>query len=275
MLELPEANVIARQIEETLIGKTIENAIANSNPHGFAWYWENPENYGSMLNGKKITGTVAHGGRPEILAEDMRISFMDGVNVRYYAEGAKRPLKHQLQLELSSGDAIYCTVQMYGGMWAFPDGINHEFYYKVAQEKPSPLSDEFNEMYFDSLFEVETKPSMSAKAFLATKQRIPGLGNGVLHDILFNARIHPKRKLETIGDNEKQAMFNSVKSTLKTMTDGGGRDTEKDLFNSPGGYLSILSKNTLLDPCPVCGGILTRQAYLGGNIYFCAVCQPL
>lgn|GEM_PF-2077218 len=30
------------------------------------------------------------------------------------------------------------------------------------------------------------------KAFLATEQRIPGLGNGVLQDILWTARIHPK-----------------------------------------------------------------------------------
>jgi len=27
--------------------------------------------------------------------------------------------------------------------------------------------------------------------------------------------------------------------------------------------------------CPVCGAAIVRQAYLGGNVYFCPVCQPL
>jgi len=249
--------------------------VANAHPHGFAWYWENPAAYGPMLHGKQITGTAAYGGKPEIWAEDMRISFGDGVNVRYYTPDAKRPSKHQLLLVFDDGSAIGCTVQMYGGMWAFPEGLNKDFYYQIAKEKPSPLSEDFNKAYFASLFVEDTKPTMSAKAFLATKQRVPGLGNGVLQDILFNARIHPKRKLESIRDGEKEALFNSIKSTLAAMKDGGGRDTEKDLFNRRGGYITLLSKNTLHSPCPVCRGVLTRQSFLGGNIYFCGNCQPI
>ena len=59
------------------------------------------------------------------------------------------------------------------------------------------------------------------------------------------------------------------------MTRAGGRDTEKDLYGQAGGYRTILSRNTLDKPCPVCGGALIREAYLGGNIYFCPVCQPM
>ena len=139
---------------------------------------------------------------------------------------------------------------------------------------PDLLTNAFDEAYFDTLWN-EAKPSLSAKAFLATEQRIPGLGNGVVQDILFNSGIHPKRKLETMNDENRKRMFNSVKSTLKEMVDCGGRDTEKDLFNQKGGYMTILSKNTLMHPCRKCGGGLIRQAFLGGNIYFCPVCQPL
>ena len=275
MIELPEANVLAHQMKETLVGKTIQNAVANNSPHGFAFYWDDPIHYGAMLNGRKITGTAVYGGLPEIFAEEMSISFCDGVNVRYFAADGKLPLKHQLLLEFDDGSAICCTIQMYGGMLAFPTGKRDDFYYKVAIEKPSPLSDEFDAAYFESLFSEDAKPTMSVKAFLATKQRIPGLGNGVLQDILFHARIHPKRKLKTLGDSDREAIFQSVKSTLKAMTEGGGRDTEKDLFGHQGGYQSILSKNTLREPCYGCGGALTRQAFLGGNIYFCGTCQPL
>jgi len=79
-----------------------------------------------MLGGKTITRTSSHGGRPEIIAQDMRICFGDGVNVRYFEPGAKLPAKHQLFLGLSDSSAICCTVQMYGGLWAFPEGMNDD-----------------------------------------------------------------------------------------------------------------------------------------------------
>jgi formamidopyrimidine-DNA glycosylase len=161
---------------------------------------------------------------------------------------------------------------MWGSMLCAPVSEIKNAWHFSNSHLPDPLSDAFDEAYFDTLWS-DTKQSLSAKAFLATDQRIPGLGNGVLQDILFNARIHPKRKLESMGENEKEAMFNSVKTTLAAMKDGGGRDTEKDLFNCQGKYMTILSKNTFQSPCPVCGGVLTRQAFLGGNIYFCGICQ--
>ena len=272
MLEIPEAHKIARQLKDTVVGKVISHAVAATSPHGFAWYYGEPALYGDILRGKKITDTAAYGGRPEIWAEDMRISFGDGVNVRYYEAGAKLPVKHQLLLEFDDGDAICCTVQMYGGLWAFPDGMNKDFYYTIAKEKPTPLSDEFDKAYFDSLMS-DDSGKLSAKAFLATEQRIPGLGNGVLQDILWNANIHPKRKVSTLSDGEFDILFCSVKELLSDMTKKGGRDTEKDLFGNPGGYITIMSRKNDGMPCSVCGDLIKRMAYMGGNIYICETCQ--
>ena len=28
-------------------------------------------------------------------------------------------------------------------------------------------------------------------------------------------------------------------------------------------------------PCPACGGSIIREAYMGGNVYFCPNCQPI
>lgn len=116
---------------------------------------------------------------------------------------------------------------------------------------------------------------LSAKAFLATEQRIPGLGNGVLQDILYNAGIHPKRKIMKLSDKEIQALFHSVKNTLKEMAQKGGRDTEKDLFGRPGGYATKMSKNTLHQSCSRCGSVIKKETYLGGSIYYCEGCQPI
>jgi len=154
----------------------------------------------------------------------------------------------------------------------FPDEPCDDFYYNVGREKPSPFSGAFDRAYFGGLFE-GIKKSLSVKALLATEQRIPGLGNGVLQDILWGARIHPKRKAESLSDAERETLYHATVSTLKEMRDGGGRDTERDLFGKPGGYRTILSSKTLAYPCPACGGGLVREAYMGGNIYFCPGCQ--
>jgi formamidopyrimidine-DNA glycosylase len=275
MFELPEALSLAKQINKTIKGKKIKGVIAGLSPHKFAWYYGDPKEYDSRLRGKTIGTAVTRGGMVEIHIDDAVLLFTDGVSLKFHTGGEKRPQKHQLLVEFADGTALSGSIQMYGGLWCFKEGEYQNKYYDIARSKPSPLSDEFNREYFTSLIMSPAVQNLSAKAFLATEQRIPGLGNGVLQDILYNARIHPKRKVETLTAGEKDTLFNSVKSTLKEMTEQGGRDTEKDLFGEPGGYVTRLSKNTLDKPCPKCGGTIIKQAYLGGSIYFCDGCQKL
>jgi len=90
----------------------------------------------------------------------------------------------------------------------------------------------------------------------------------------WNTRVHPKRKLQSLDEEDKSNLFNSVKTTMRAMWKESGRDTERDLFGEKGGYKTILSANTLKSACPVCGGTIVREAYMGGNIYLCPNCQP-
>ncbi|MCL1839249.1 MAG: hypothetical protein FWG47_08095, partial [Propionibacteriaceae bacterium] len=231
MIEIPEAHTLARQFEETLTGKFITRAVADSSHHGFAFYFGDPAEYGERLEGKRVTGAVAHGGRPEIFIEDIRLSLGEGVNPRFLAPGAPRPPKHQLLMEFDDDSAMCCTIQMYGSLQAFPDGAQDDYYYLVGKEKPSVLGDEFTKMYFSSLLTDETA-KVSTKAFLATDQRIPGLGNGVCQDILWEAMLHPKRKMNTLSAEEFSALYTTVTTVLSEMTLAGGRNTEKDLFGN-------------------------------------------
>jgi formamidopyrimidine-DNA glycosylase len=276
MIELPETYVLAEQINKTLTGKTIVKVTANTHPHTFAWYTGDPKEYHKKLKNKKITnanpGTgYTCGGNTEIVCDDMLLVI--STPIKYHAPGEKLPKSHQLLIEFDDGSSMSCTVQMWGAMLCYPAGENGIPAQYAVRKCPDPLTDGFDKEYFDTLWK-GVKPTLSVKAFLATEQRIPGLGNGVLQDILWNARIHPKRKLETLNGKEQKKLFTSVKSTLLAMWKQGGRDTEKDLFGVKGGYKTILSANTLKDPCPACGGEIIREAYLGGNIYFCPVCQP-
>jgi len=275
MIELPENYVLAEQVERTFTGKVIKDAVANAHPHSFAWYAGDPAEYADKLRGKTIVsanpGTEhACGGNTEIVCDGALLVI--STPVKYHAPGAKLPAKHQLLITFGDGSYLSCTVQMWGAMLAYSTGEGGlpEGYGK--KKRPDPMTDGFDRTYFDGLWDA-VPPTISVKAFLATEQRIPGLGNGVLQDILFNARVHPKRKLQTLDGDDKTRLFNSVKTTMMRMWKEGGRDTEKDLFGEKGGYKTILSANTLKSACPVCGGTIVREAYMGGNIYFCPNCQ--
>ncbi len=274
MLEIPESKVIAEQLEEVLRGKRIEKAAADETHHGFAFYCGDPADYPSVLEGCRVQGAWAYGGQVTIDAGDSQMNFADGATLRYTPPGDKVPVKRQFYLAMEDGSVITGTTRMYGSFYAYRKGEFDTLYMQVAREKPSPLSDAFDEAYFERLWR-ESQPKLSAKAFLATEQRIPGLGNGVLQDILFRSGVHPKSKLAALDDGDRERMFKSVKTTLVAMSQEGGRDTEKDLFGRPGGYRTLLSQKTYALPCLECGGPRIRQAYLGGNVYFCPVCQPL
>gem|GEM_PF-1990659 len=163
MIELPEAYTLANQLNQVFVGKTIISAAANTSPHGFAWYSGDPALYNEKLAGRKVTGTAAYGGRPEMHADGMIVSFFDGVRGRYLSAGEKRPDKHQLLLEFDDGSALCCTVQMYGGMMAFPDEPRDDFYYNVGREKPSPFSEAFGKAYFADYLRVSKNPSASRR----------------------------------------------------------------------------------------------------------------
>ncbi len=274
MIEIPEAATLSRQLNGTVKGKRIESAEAGHSPHKFAWYTGDPAEYGKLLENRTVTEARASAGAVELaLSGGITLFFSDGTALRYHEPGAKLPEKHQLLLKFEDGSALTASVQMYGGIMAFPEDKVDNPYLIGNREKPNPLTGAFDRTYFDRLLRDAGPKTMSVKAFLATEQRIPGLGNGVLQDILYGAELNPRSKLDTLSEAETGRLYDSVKNTLKNMTEKGGRDTETDLYGKKGGYTSILSRNTVGAACPRCGGTIVREAYLGGNVYYCDGCQ--
>lgn len=269
MLELPESYTLASQIQEKLAGKIISYITVLQNPHKFAFFIGDQEKFSEYLEGQRIEGATYHGGTLEIDLEDSMIAFADGAYPRYYTDKSKFPKKHQLAIYFDDETALFVSIQMYGEIFIYPKGKCNNEYYLSSSSKPSPLKEEFTFDYFKNLFYSSNK-KMSAKAFLATEQRIPGLGNGVLQDILWNAGIDPRH---VVNEEDLEKLYTSVKSTLKQMVDDGGRDTEKTLFGEKGGYITQLSKNSLYQPCSKCGNEIHKANYMGGTIYICEHCQ--
>jgi formamidopyrimidine-DNA glycosylase len=273
VVEIPEAASLAAQITAELAGQTIATAIAGHSPHKFAWFYGDRAGYNALLAGRAIVSATSHGGFVEIDLDGVELVLAEGVGLRLHGAGAPRPAKHQLLIELADGRAVSGTVQMYGAFYAFRTGTFDNPYLAVARARPSPLTDAFDAAYFDAIVDAPGTVKLTAKALLATEQRIPGLGNGVLQDILFAAELAPRRKVTGISTDQRATLFAAIKTTLTDMTAQGGRDTERDLFGRPGGYRTLRSRHAVGEPCPRCGGSIRKEAYLGGAVYWCGGCQ--
>lgn len=270
MLELPEVLSMANQLNLTIVKKKMAHVYGPSKVHKFCWFNGNPEEYNEILSGKQIIAVTGFGIFVEIEFEgNHKICFNDGVNVRLTSK-EKSPKNYQLMAEFEDGTALVFTVAMYGGIILHCGDYENE-YYAGSKQAISPFTEPFELYYWKAL--EESKPNLSLKAFLATEQRFPGIGNGTLQDILFEAKIHPKRQLCSLKKEEKSKLLNSIITVLKDMADAGGRDTEKDLFGNPGGYKTKMSRNTLNAGCPICKGDIVKETYLGGAVYYCPVCQ--
>lgn len=272
MLELPESYTISRQIKEKLTGKIISGIEVLHTPHRFAFFHGDVKGCEDLLEGQTIVGAVYHGGLVEIDTEDCMIAFNDGAYPRYYEDRKEYPKKRQMAIYFDDETAVFVSIQMYGGIYVCPRGRCTEGYYLSASGKADPLQDEFSFAYFKSLYPGNGR-KMSAKAFLATEQRIPGLGNGVLQDILWDAGIDPRFDMQKAAEEDFMALYLSVRKILREMCERGGRDTEKDLFGQKGSYITQLSKNSLYEPCIKCGHEIHKASYMGGTIYFCENCQ--
>ena len=272
MLELPESYTIAKQINETLQGKIISYVELLHTPHKFAWVTSEQGSVEDHLEGQTIEGAKHQGGILEITTEDSMLLLSDGAYPKYYEEKKKFPKNHQLAIYFDDDTAMFVSVQMYGIIMVYPKWACNHGYYVSSSTKPNPLTKEFTYEYFRALYPANGK-KLSAKAFLATEQRIPGLGNGVLQDILWDAGIDPRYDMTNATEEDFKALYDSVRKVLRAMCDAGGRNTEKTLFGEKGSYISQLSKNSLHQPCMRCGYEIHKAAYMGGTVYFCEHCQ--
>ena len=273
MIELPEARVIAKDLRKTILNKTITDVKGDFKSHKFTFYYENPEKYRNFLVGKQITDIIDRNFYIEIIAQDYKIIFRDGSNLRYFAADTAEPSKSQLLIKFDDGSFLNVTVQMYACIMVFdPKKPFDNPYYQMELDGIGALDKRFTYDYFKKLITPETA-KLSAKAFLATQQRILGIGNGVVQDILYAAKINPRTKIKDLTESQIKKLYTSTVDTITQMIGQNGRDTEKDIFGNPGNYETIMSSKNYRNGCPSCNGPIKKEVYLGGSVYYCPKCQ--
>jgi formamidopyrimidine-DNA glycosylase len=274
MIEMPEAVTIAQQMQATLTGKTIQHFSRGVLMHKFLWLSKSAEEYNAILSSSKVTGASSYGRSIFLnLGAASLLWFGElGGRILYHPQGQSMPTKYHLRWDFTDDSAMTYTLQMWGFVKLLEESeVAEQPYAKVGIP---PLSEEFTPERFGQLLEeYPDKTKKGVKGFLVTSQHVNGIGNSYLQDILFRAKIHPARKIPTLASDERMRLHQAIQGTMAEAIKLGGREDERDLFDHPGGYHRLMSSQSVGQPCPNCGTLIQKIAYLGGACYLCPNCQ--
>lgn len=283
-MNLAYARVLDGQLRESVVGKTIRQVVANQNPHSFVWFALEPER--AFRDDKAAPETAAYLTGKTISRSDVQMggyglfnflyvgerALMSDIVPRYFLPAEKLPKKHQLLIIFEDGSALCYTASLGGALFLLrvdENGLPERY----SNPFPPLLSDAFSYAFFQELIRRLSGKTVSVKQLLATKNRIPGIDNGLLQDILWEARVNPKSKVDALDEDDFQRIFRAVKTVIPAIIAGGGKDTDKDLYGHFGGYAARASRNTAGKPCARCGEAIVKEAYLGGSVFYCPSCQ--
>lgn len=277
MFELPEYVILARQMNESIEGKRIDKGQLGNSPHKFVWYNRSHEEFERLTRGKTVGETRSKGRWLFLPLEPGFVLLLGecGGKILLQPPGAKLPKKYHLHLGFEDDSFLTVTTQMWGAMELHEQGQEMEREY-VKDMRTAPVDADFTRDYLAGLIDtIAAEGKRSVKGLLTQDQLIPGLGNAIAQDIMFRARLHPKRSISALTEEQIQELHTAIVGTVNAVIEGGGRYDEYDLYGERGGYTRLMDKNAVGRPCPGCSGEIEKIQYLGGACYYCPSCQPL
>jgi formamidopyrimidine-DNA glycosylase len=114
------------------------------------------------------------------------------------------------------------------------------------------------------------------KAFLLDQHTVAGVGNIYASEVLWLARISPKRPAGRIGEEGGRALELAIGEVLRFAIDNGGT-TLRDFVGAGGEpgengeYLLVYGRAGTA--CPRCRSLIRRRVDQGRATYFCPTCQ--
>ena len=115
------------------------------------------------------------------------------------------------------------------------------------------------------------------KAFMLNQKNISGIGNVYIQDMLFTAKLHPNRAIQSLTEKEIEALYRSMKFVLIRSVKMGGLAYEKDFYGNKGRYgpkqFRVAYKPG--KPCPACRTVIQKIKTGSTSSFICPRCQPL
>ena len=273
MPELPEAEVVARQLRVHILGAELNEClvgradIVRAGLTTLSWY------YGAVLEGVERYGkSVVLGLRKEneiryIVAE----LGMTGL-LLFRATQTKYPQHVHVRMSFTGGresELRYWNPRRFGRISLLDRaGLAH---YRARRFGIDPLTVPRDE--FISLLEVRRG---RLKPLLMHQQVIAGIGNIYANEILFRARLHPNREVHRLRRATIMTLYDTMQTVLREAISCGGSSV-KD-FYAPDGTEGRYKRQHLVygkegHPCPNRCGRIIRRLQSERSSFFCPTCQ--
>lgn len=139
---------------------------------------------------------------------------------------------------------------------------------------PEPLEDSFTAADFRARF--VRRAQTNIKAALLDQTVIAGVGNIYADESLWGAKVHPKRLVGSLTDQEWDVLYHELRSVMHLAIEKGG-STNANYVNAEGkrgsymDFARVFRREGL--PCPRCGTRLEKLRVAGRGTHICPVCQ--
>ncbi|MCD4796929.1 MAG: bifunctional DNA-formamidopyrimidine glycosylase/DNA-(apurinic or apyrimidinic site) lyase [Candidatus Cloacimonetes bacterium] len=162
---------------------------------------------------------------------------------------------------------IFDDVRAFGKIQIYNKEDEVESLEKLGLE---PFSKDFNEKYLKMKFK---NRKSHIKSLLLNQRVVAGLGNIYVNEILYRARISPKKKgnqislkkLKTIVEKAKEVLEKAIKHNGTTISDYRSVEDKTGKFQN---FLKVYQK----EYCE-CGHQIKKVKQAGRSTYYCPVCQ--
>jgi formamidopyrimidine-DNA glycosylase len=272
MPELPEITVIARQMNNEMKGKKIGDIEAKQ-PKNLNM---SVQEFAKTANGKTVHNVSSKGKWIFIKLDPayyMLINRGMNADLLHFKPNQKLPEKYHFKLTFTDKTGFIIQFQWFGYIHLVPEkSLNkHKL---TAQLGISPIDKEFTLEHFKNLL---ANKKGGIKSFLIDQKNVAGIGNVYIQDILFQAKLHPNRKISTLSEKEISELHNAILDVLNRSIQLGGLAYEKDFYGQKG----KLTINEFFvgykpgKPCPTCKTPIEKIKTGSTASYICPKCQTL
>jgi len=272
MPEMPEVETIARKLRRAIVGKTVATVWLSGLP------LRRPvsKDFATSLVGKTIR-RVHRRGKYLVAELEPRAYWvihlgMSG-RIFYFAYGSDVPKHtHARICFVDSSELQYRDHRRFGLLVLHRVG-RMSMIPELKTIGRDPLSPGLNAAWLQSLLSVCRQ---EVKAFLLDQRKIAGLGNIYVCEALFRARIHPKRRCNTLAMEETAALVRAIRKTIRLAVKRRGTSFS-DFMDSDGelGDNQYFLKVFQMDGkrCRRCRTVIQRLRQGNRSSFFCPCCQ--